>query len=103
MEGLGYIRVELNIEPLLDCEFGVALLASLADPILELISNFCKDNVTNVRPAHLPDLPKDRQRVDNFLMGEGELENEVQLQAIILGHIDDLDLGAWDGPKDKLD
>jgi hypothetical protein len=36
-------------------------------------------------------------------MGEGELEDEIQLEAIILGHINNLDLGAWDGPKDKLD
>jgi hypothetical protein len=54
---LGYVRVELDIEPLLDCEFGVALMASLADPLLELVTNFCEHNVTNVRPAHLPDLP----------------------------------------------
>jgi hypothetical protein len=77
MKCFGYIRVELNIEPLLDCEFGVALLASLADPILELISNFCKNYVTNVGAGHFPDLPEDRQRFDNLLMGEGKLENEI--------------------------
>jgi hypothetical protein len=96
-----YILVELDVEPLLDGEVGVALLASLADPVLELLANFCKTDITNVAAGHFPDLPQNGQGVHHLLMSEGELEDEIQLQDVVLGNVNNLDLGAGDGSKEK--
>jgi hypothetical protein len=89
----------VDVELLFYRDLLVALLASLIDPFLEIITQASKDDVTNIGAGHLPDLPRNRKAVHHLLMGKCELQDQIQLETLVLGHINDLDVHAVDGPK----
>jgi hypothetical protein len=72
MECLGYVIIKLNIEVMLNSQLGIALLASLAYPVLEIVANLREYHVADVGAGHLPNLPENREGINHLLMGEGK-------------------------------
>jgi hypothetical protein len=89
----------VDVELLFYGDLLVALLASLIDPFLELITQASKTDITNICAGHLPDLPRNWEAVHHLLMGKCELQDQVQLEALVLGHINDLHVHAVDSPE----
>ena len=89
IEGDG--RVVVLREPI------VSILAALLDPFLEGLANSGVDHVANVGSRHLADLPQHGEAVHYDLVGEPEVQDEVQRQVLVLGQGDVLDLVAEDG------
>ena len=79
------------------CKVLVPLLAALGDPLCECITGERVDHVADVLPRHLADLPQHGEAVHDDLVGEPEVQDEVQRQVLVLGQGDVLDLVAEDG------
>ena len=77
----------------------VSFFDALHHPLFEFISDEGVDDVADVRPGHLPDLPHDRKGSLDSRIGEAEVEDEVQGEVLVLGHSDDPYVFAGDGLK----
>ena len=97
--GLSDAALELDLHALLLRELFVASKALLVDPLLEGLADEGVDDVADVRPGHLPDLPHDRKGSLDSRIGEAEVEDEVQGEVLVLGHSDDPYVFAGDGLK----
>ena len=78
------------------CKVLVPLLAALGDPLCECITGERVDNVADVLPWHLADLPHDWQGVLDGWVGEAEVEDEVKSEVLVLRYEDVLDVLAVD-------
>ena len=78
-------------------EVRVPLLAALGHPLGEGITDNGVDDVADVLPRHLPDLPLLRQGLLDGDVGEAEVEDEVEGEVLVLGDVDVLDVLAEDG------
>jgi hypothetical protein len=77
MKRFCYVRIKLDVKVMLNSKLGIALLASLAYPVLEIVAKLRKDHVTYVGAGHLPDLPEDRECIDHLLMSESKLKDKI--------------------------
>ena len=75
----------------------ISLRAALGHPFGESITDNCVDDVADVLPRHLPDLPLLRQGLLDGDVGEAEVEDEVEGEVLVLGDVDVLDVLAEDG------
>ena len=89
--------MELDLKPVLLRELRIPLKAVLRDPLLEGLSNEGEDDVADVLPRHLADLPHDGEALHDCPEGEAEVEDAVQRQALVLGNGDVSDVVAEDG------
>jgi hypothetical protein len=103
VECLRDVGVQLDVERLVIGKIYVALQAPLDDPLLELIAKACEDDIARVTAGQLPDLPHGGQAVDYHFMRQGVLEDGLQFQRLVLGHVDHLNLVAFDDPIQELD
>ena len=92
--GLSDAALELDLHALLLRELFVASKALLVDPLLEGLADEGVDDVADVRPGHLPDLPHDGEGSLDSRIGEAEVEDEVQGEVLVLGFDDDPDVLA---------
>ena len=94
---LGDAGLHHDLEPMLLGEPLVPLLAGLGHPLAEGLADLRVDDVADVLPRHLADLPQHGEAVHDDLVGEPEVQDEVQRQVLVLGQSDVLDLVAEDG------
>ena len=99
--GLGDSALELDLQALLLDVGLVALLAVLPHPDLEGLADEGVDDVAEVLPGHLPDLPHDGEGLDDGGVGEAEVQDVVQREGLVVGDGDDLDVLAEDGLKER--
>ena len=76
--------MELDLKPVLLRELRIPLKAVLRDPLLEGLSNEGEDDVADVLPRHLADLPQHGERVHDVRVAQAEVEDEVKLQVLVL-------------------
>jgi hypothetical protein len=92
IKGSSNLRIQQNIQILLNGKLLVSLQASIPNPSFKLRSKSSKDHITDVRSRHFPDLSKNWKAVNDALVGESEFQDEIKFQAFVLGNIDHLDL-----------
>ena len=102
LEGRGDPRVERDGGIVLSCEPLVPLSAALGYPLLERLPDAGVDHVADIRPRHLANLAQDWERVDDVCVGEPEVQDVGERQAVVLRDIDHLDVVAVDGLNSKV-
>ena len=95
--GLSDAGLEFDLHAVLLLEELIPLLAVLGDPLLEGLADEGVDDVADVAPGHLADLPDDGKGVDDGAAGEAEVQDEVEGEVLVVGDGDDLDVLAGDG------
>ena len=80
-------------------ELLVTIVAAEVHPGLKRSSDEGIDYRTDIRPRHLADLAHDRKSVFDGRVAEAEIEDIVQVEGLILGHVDHLCVLAGDGLK----
>ena len=81
---LGDAGLHHDLEPMLLGEPLVPLLAGLGHPLAEGLADLRVDDVADVLPRHLADLPQHGERVHDVRVAQAEGEDEVKLQALVL-------------------
>ena len=77
----------------------VAVPALVLDPALEGVADEGVDDVADVAPGHLADLPDDGEGTYNGIMGEAPVKDEVHGERLVMGNRDDLDVLCVDSYK----
>ena len=93
--------LELDLHAVLLLEELIPLLAVLSHPLLEGLADEGVDDVADVAPGHLADLPDDGKGVDDGAAGEAEVQDEVEGEVLVVGDGDDLDVLAGDGLEER--
>ena len=73
----------------------------LPHPGLEGVADEGVDDVAEVLPGHLPNLPHDGEGLDDGGVGEAEVQDVVQREGLVVGDGDDLDVLAEDGLEER--
>ena len=97
MESFGDIGIELDVELLLDCQLLIPILASLVDPCLKWFTHNGEDDVANVGSWQLPDLSQRWEGIHYLLIRQSIVQDLLQLELLILRHIDHLHLITMNG------
>ena len=99
LEGCGDPRIELDGGVVVVGQLVVSDAAARHHPVLEGRADARVDDVANIASRHLPDLPRDRERVHNFPEAKTEVQDVVHGEMLVLRYGDDLHVVAVNGLK----